>query len=102
MRIASFAASLAALLGCSSDSGVKWPKLYPAKGVVKVGGTPVTTGFLHFRPDDSKYSDFVVTSTVEPDGTFTLRTSHSQDAKLEKQLGAPAGKYTVTYSAQQT
>jgi hypothetical protein len=101
MRTALFAASLAAMLGCSSDSGVKWPKLHPAKGIVKVGGVTVSGGEVHFRPEDTNIRDFNIRSEVEADGTFTLTTAHSQDGKKERKPGAPVGKYIVTYSAQQ-
>ena len=102
MRTALFASCLAAMLGCSSDSGVKWPKLHPAKGIVKVGGTVASGGYVHFRPEDTNIRDFVVTSEVGTDGTFTLTTGHAQDGKKERKPGAPAGRYIVTYSPQQT
>ncbi len=101
MRTALLAAALTALGCSSSEQVVKWPELHPAKGIVKVGGKTVSGGFVHFRPEDSATVDFVITSEVGADGTFSLTTGHAQDRKAERKPGAPAGKYIVTYSQPQ-
>jgi hypothetical protein len=100
MRSALFV-TLAVVLGCSSDPPVKWPELHPVKGLVKVGGKAVSGGSLHFRAEDAALTDFIVISDVEADGTFTLATRHVRDKTLELKPGAPAGKYTATFSTPQ-
>jgi hypothetical protein len=103
MRNALLAAAIAAMLGCYSDPPVKWTDTYPAKGVVKVGGKAASDGVIQFRPEDPANADFVVTADVAKDGTgsFTISTGHAHDRRGERKPGAPAGKYTVTYSPPQ-
>ena len=84
------------LAGCGGDSQPPFPDLHPVKGVVKRGGKAVTGGGVRFDPDPAK-PEFLVTATVEADGTFTLSTVRTTDKVGERKPGAPAGKYTVTY-----
>lgn len=96
MRIALFAAALAAAAGCSS-AAKPWPDLHPVRGTVKVGGQLVTAGYLTFRSDDAANSDFMVTGKIEPDGTYKLTTTHALEKGSQARPGAPAGRYRVMY-----
>lgn len=87
---------LLVLAGCGGDNQPPFPDLHPVKGVVKRGGQPVSGGGIRFDPDPAR-PEFIITSTVEPDGTFTLATIRTTDKSGERKPGAPAGKYKVTY-----
>lgn len=72
-------------LGCG-DPG---PTLVPVSGSVSVGGKPLATGSVSFRPDASKgnTSPHHPTGTIGPDGKFELVTVGKP--------GAPPGHYKV-------
>lgn len=98
LQVLAAALAAAAVLGCSSDAGVKWPDLHPVKGVVRVGGKTASGGSIRFASDDTTLADFASTGTVGTDGAYTLATSHAHDKKGQRRDGAPAGKYKVTYT----
>ena len=86
-------------LGCSGGgSAVEWPPLHPVKGTVSLGGKPVAGGLLQFQPEAGGNPDFLISSVVSPDGSFTLATSHVHDKSGSRKTGAPAGKYKLTFT----
>jgi hypothetical protein len=74
-------ALLAALLlggssGCGASGAGKLPDLIPVKGKVTFKGQPLTTGTVHFEPDDFGRP---ATGELQSDGTFVLSTFKEGD-----------------------
>jgi hypothetical protein len=88
------AVSVAATLnGCRGSDSLPSLPVYQVTGkVVLADGKPLSGGFISFVPKDG----LAVTpsSTIGPDGTFSLVTGGSGD-------GAPAGEYKVRVEAPQ-
>jgi len=83
--------------GCSSGSNQPpFPELHAVKGVVQRGGKPVTGGAVRFTAEPT-VSEFMITSEVATDGTFTLTTVRTTDKSGERKTGVAAGSYKVTY-----
>jgi hypothetical protein len=78
------AAALAAAAGCGSGR----PELAPVSGRVTYGGKPVTSGRIHFWPQEGPKAS----GRIGEDGTFELTTYEPGD-------GAVLGKHTVTIEA---
>jgi hypothetical protein len=80
----------ALLLGCCSGCGAKGagtlPDLIPVKGKVTFKGQPLTTGTVHFEPDDYGRP---ATGKLQSDGTFVLSTHKEGD-------GVVAGHHRVS------
>jgi hypothetical protein len=70
----------ALFLGCWSGCGVKGagtlPSLIPVKGKVTFKGEPLTSGTIHFEPDDFGRP---ATGKLQSDGTFVLTTLKQGD-----------------------
>lgn len=80
------------LVGCGGGkkSG-DLPKTYPVKGkVVDQKGNPMKGGAVQF--DSGKGGDMTVVGTINPDGTYVVKTFRD---KTEMD-GAPEGEYEVT------
>lgn len=85
------------LAGCaSSTTQPNFPDLHPVKGVVKRAGQPVKGGVVTFTSVPQE-SAFMINSEVSSDGTYNLSTVRTTDTTGERKMGAPAGKYQVTY-----
>jgi hypothetical protein len=82
-----------AALACASGGCGGSKKLVEVKGKVTVGGQPLTSGSVQFRPDKAKGN----TNPAEPigeinsQGEYTLMTNGKP--------GAPLGAYKVTVSS---
>jgi hypothetical protein len=87
----SCAAALALLAGCANKSD-KLPDLHPATGTITKNGQPVKDGSVRFMPADN--ADLIVSGDVDGNGRFELYTVK----KSNRQKGAPAGTYSITYS----
>ena len=78
------------LLAAGCGRGKKY-QFHPVKGGVLLGETPITEGTIRFtNPDDP---NFVASSPIGPDGTFTLQTSTTSPARTV--AGTPEGNYQV-------
>jgi hypothetical protein len=74
--------------GCGQSGGAG---LAPVRGKVVANGQPVTGGSLLFAPADGNIAQ-PATGAVNPDGTFVLGTTDTDD-------GAAVGRHLVTYNA---
>ncbi len=86
----------ALLLGCCSGCGAKGagtlPDLIPVKGKITFKGQPLTTGTVHFEPDDFGRP---ATGKLQSDGTFVLSTLREAD-------GVVAGHHRVSVTGTNT
>lgn len=83
--VASLAAALLALAGCSSEN----PETYKVIGKIVYDGQPVKSGVVQLLPEGGGNSAI---GNLQPDGTFQLTTFKQND-------GACPGTYTVTIQA---
>lgn len=78
----------ALLTGCGAAKE-PWEEVYPAKGIVKFEGKPISGALISLIPQDSEFPNSVrPTATAKEDGTFEIGTYSKAD-------GAPEGKYKV-------
>ena len=81
-------ASATILAGCSKPQQ-PWEKVYPASGVVKYRGQPLSGAVVTLIPEDTAFPNSVrPTAVTDDEGTFEVGTYSTDD-------GAPAGKYKV-------
>lgn len=77
-----------ALSGCSKPQQ-PWEKVYPAGGVVKYRGQPLSGAVITLIPEDADFPSSVrPTAITDEDGAFEVGTYSVAD-------GAPAGDYKV-------
>ena len=83
------------LLACCCASCQNGPRFYPVRGQVLANGKPAAGVRVVFHPlDDPDPNGVRPSATVQPDGSFALRTYVLKDRALRD--GAPAGKYQVS------
>jgi hypothetical protein len=81
-------ATAIALVGCSKPQQ-PWEKVYPAGGVVKYRGQPLSGAVVTLIPEEADFPSSVrPTAVTDDDGAFEVGTYSADD-------GAPAGKYKV-------
>lgn len=87
-----FALLILVLVGCGSSNQ---KETHPVAGAVEFDGIVPVDGTVVFHPVEKSEDDTTPTprGTIKSDGSFQMRTYESSD-------GAPAGKYTVTFSWQ--
>ncbi len=71
LGIATIAASIASLAGCS-ESG---PRIVPVSGIVLIDGVPLTKGTVQVMPAGHR----AASGSIGPDGRFTLTTTDEND-----------------------
>ena len=79
--------------GCGSEeSGPSLPETYAVTGtLVEPDGSPVKEGTLTLKSESDP--SLTVTGAIDPGGTFELVTIMAS----ERESGAPAGRYEVTF-----
>ena len=90
LRFISFMAMC--LAGSWSKDSQTLPEVHPEKGKVTSDVQPVSGGFLRFMLENN--ADYIVSGDVNANGDFEIQTI-MKDKRIK---GAPAGKYTITYT----
>ena len=90
-QLSALAAALVCAAGCDSTPAGRLP-VYEARGSLTIDGAPAEGALLTFFGQDDNLKGRgvpVPMATVEPDGTFQVRSYGNND-------GAPAGNFKVT------
>ena len=85
-----------AFIGCGKSTTETSLELHPAQGTLLMNGQPAKEGSVQFLPDPTQ--DLIVNGQVDAAGRFELYTL----ANGKRQKGAPAGNYSVMYTAATT
>src|SRR2546429_9587446 len=91
-RFVACAVICARLFGCGASRD---EKLVPVVGKVTVGGAPLMTGAVTFRPDAEKgnLTQHIPVGTIDAEGRYELMSATKK--------GAPLGWYKVAVSVQE-